>query len=83
MCVLARDLVLDGGGQEDIAGLEKDLLRGHLRAAAGKIRERFLLPQDPIFYGWQIEAFFVIEPTVNIGEANDFVTCSVHERSCG
>ena len=60
-------------GISDVAGLEQHFLRGHFAAAAGKIRQRLLLAVNPVDQLRNIEAFFVVQAAVNIGDADDFV----------
>src|SRR4029077_8778815 len=64
---------------KNLAGMEKDLLRAHLLAPAGKIGKRFVLAVDPFDEFGDVETAFVVESAVNICNADDFVARLVHQ----
>ena len=80
ICVLCGDLILNGGGHHNVAWLEKDFLRGHFRAASGKFRQRLALRVAPVNELGDVEALFVVEGAVDIGDADDLVTRFMHEH---
>ena len=71
--ILRGDLVLGGGGKQNVAGLEQNFLRGHFRAAAREIRQRLSLVVNPLVQLCDIESLFVVKPAVNVRDADDFV----------
>ena len=80
MSILRGDLIFDGRGNENVAGLEKHFLRGHFLAAGREIRKRFALAVDPVDQLGNVEATFVVEAAMDVGDADDFVAGLVHQR---
>src|ERR1700690_625300 len=77
--VLFGNLIFDGGGNEYVAGLEENVARAHFRTAAGKVLQRLFLIVNPFDNFGNVEAFFVVETTTDVREADDFVAGLVHE----
>ena len=79
MGVLVGDLVFDGRGDCDLAGLEEDIAGAHPGAAGGKVLQRLFLVVDPVHDLGDIEAVFVVEAAGDVREADDLVARLVHE----
>src|SRR4029077_1712472 len=77
--VFRGDLIFSGSGNKNLAGMEKDLLRAHLLAPAGKIGKRLALAVDPFDEFGDVETSFVIKSAVNIRDADDFIARLVHQ----
>ena len=78
--VLGRDLVFGRRRNQNVAGMEQDVLRGHLFAAGREIRQRLALSVNPVDELRDVETFFVVQAAVNVGDADDFVAGLVHQH---
>src|SRR5206468_12092778 len=79
VCIFLGDLVFNGGGDGDVAGLEKYIARGHFRSAVGKTLQRLFLRVDPVDHFGYVESLLVVQPAANIRETDDFVAGFLHQ----
>src|SRR5208337_1848979 len=79
MSVLLGDLVFDGGGDKNVARLEKNVAGAHLGAAGGKFLQGLFLGVDPVNNFGKIKTLLVVKAAADIGEANDLVAGPLHQ----
>src|ERR1700685_1656413 len=78
--IATGDLVLGGSWYQDVRGMEQHLLRRLLVAAPWKFRQWFPLPVDPIHQLRNVEPLVVVQPAVNIRDADNLVPRLVHQN---
>src|ERR1700733_511211 len=78
--IAGSDLVLGGSGYQDVGGMEQHFLRRLLVPASWKFWQWFPLPVDPINQLRNVESLVVVQPDVNIRDANDLVPRLVHQN---
>src|SRR6516162_7888402 len=73
VCISLGDLVLNGGGDGDVARLEEYVPRGHFRSAVGKTLQLLFLRVNPVDHFGYVESLLVVQPAADIRETDDFV----------
>src|SRR6516162_3402684 len=79
VCISLGDLVLNGGGDGDVARLEEYVPRGHFRSAVGKTLQLLFLRVNPVDHFGYVESLLVVQPAADIRETDDFVAGFLHE----
>src|SRR5215472_5191954 len=79
VCIFLGDLVLNGGGDGDVARLEEYVPRGHFRSAVGKTLQLLFLRVNPVDHFGYVESLLVVQPPADIRETDDFVAGFLHE----
>src|SRR5580700_8262437 len=80
MDIFGGDLVFGGCGNQNIGGVEQDLLRRLFVAAAWEFRKRLALSVNPVNQFWNVETFVVVEPAMDIGDSDNFIACLMHQN---
>src|SRR5205814_951969 len=79
ICVFLGDLIFDGRGNGDFAGLKEHLARAHFCTTAWEFLKRLLLRIHPIDHLRHVKTFFIVKTTTDVREANDFIAGFLHE----
>ena len=73
------NLIFNGCGNDDIAGLKKNVARTHFRSAGREILQGFFLPVNPVHHFRNVETVFVVQTAADVGKSHDFVAGLLHQ----
>src|SRR5271167_2286390 len=79
--VLGRDLIFGRRRNQNVGGMEEDVLGGLFFAAGREIRQGPALFVNPVDELGDVKTLLVVEPAMNIGDTDNFVARGVHQHS--